>query len=78
MNIKLRYFCSIPSQHLTKNLAPLFGYATWNELFHSNDSLNATNKEYCEDELDDMQNFSDEDDGNGDGVNDIRLFYNCK
>ena len=59
-------------------IAPLFGYATWNELFHSNDSLNATNKEYCEDELDDIKDFSDEDDGDGDGVNDIRIFYNCK
>ena len=59
-------------------IATVFGYSTWNELFHSNDSLNAINKEYCDEELDDMQNFSDEEDGDGDGVNDMRLFYNCK
>ena len=59
-------------------IAPLFGYATWNELWNSNDSLNATNREYCEDELDNIKDHSEEDDTNNDGVNDIRLFYDCK
>ena len=27
-------------------------------IFHSNDSLNTLNKEYCEEELDDIINFS--------------------
>ncbi|MAO72223.1 MAG: hypothetical protein CMD02_06955 [Flavobacteriales bacterium] len=58
--------------------ASLFGYSTWNEFFHSNDSLNTLNKEYCDEELDDIINFSEEFDDNEDGVNDMRIFYNCK
>ena len=54
-------------------LTQLFGYSTWNEFFHSNDSLNTLNKEYCEEELDDIINFSEEFDDNEDGVNDMNF-----
>ena len=34
--------------------------------------------EYCEDDLTDKQDYSEEEDGNGDGINDIRYFFDCK
>ena len=32
-------------------LAIIFGYTSFDNLFHNNDSINQLNKEYCEDEL---------------------------
>jgi len=59
-------------------LAILVGYTSFDNLFHSTDSINQLNKEYCEDELTDKQDYSDEEDYNMDGTNDIRYFYDCK
>ena len=59
-------------------LAILLGYSSFDNLFHSTDSINQLNKEYCEDELTDKQDYSDGEDWDGDGVDDIRYFYDCK
>ena len=59
-------------------LAILVGYASFNDLFHATDSINQLNKEYCEDELIDKEDYSQEEDINLDGTNDIRYFYDCK
>ena len=59
-------------------LAILVGYTSFDNLFHSTDSINQLNKEYCEDALTDKQNYSQEEDINLDGTNDIRYFYDCK
>ena len=59
-------------------LAILVGYTSFNDLFHATDSINQLNKKYCEDELTDRQDYSQEEDLNLDGTNDIRYFYNCK
>ena len=59
-------------------LAILAGYTSFDNLFHETDSINQLSKESCEDELTDKQNYSEEEDFNLDGINDIRYFYDCK
>ena len=59
-------------------LAILVGYTSFDDLFHATDSINQLSKESCEDELTDKQNYSEEEDFNLDGINEIRYFYDCK
>ena len=59
-------------------LAILAGYTSFDNLFHETDSINQLNKEYCEDELTDKQDYSQENDIDLDGTNEIRYFYDCK
>ena len=59
-------------------IAVLIGYNSFNDLFHSTDSINNLNTEYCEDALNEKQEFSLEEDFNIDGTNDIRYYFDCK
>lgn len=59
-------------------IAILLGYTSFDALFHSTDSINQLNTEYCKEELTDKQDYSDEEDYTMDGTNDIRYFFDCK
>jgi len=54
------------------------GYTSFQNFFNSTDSINQLNMEYCEDDLTDKQDYSEEYDDDGDGTNDIRYFFDCK
>ena len=59
-------------------LAILAGYTSFDNLFHETDSINQLNKEYCDLELTVNQFYSQENDIDLDGTNEIRYFYDCK
>ena len=60
------------------DLAVTIGYTSFQNFFNSTDSINQLNMEYCEDDLTDKQDYSEEYDYDGDGTNDIRYFFDCK
>jgi hypothetical protein len=60
------------------DLAVFLGYTSFQNFFNSTDSINQLNMEYCEDDLTDKQDYSEEYDDDGDGTNDIRYFFDCK
>jgi hypothetical protein len=59
-------------------IAVLLGYTSFENLFNSTDSITQLNGEYCDDELTTNQEYTEEEDYNLDGTNDIRYFYDCK
>ena len=61
-----------------KELAVLLANTSFQNLFNSYDPINQLNMEYCEDDLTDKQDYSEEYDYDGDGTNDIRYFFDCK
>ena len=57
------------------------GDATWgytSYYWNSTDSIQLLNKEYCDDELTENQNYSQEYDTDSSGINDFRIYYDCK
>ena len=50
----------------------------WDEYWNTNDSIQAFNREYCDDELSETEDYTEEHDTDSNQVNDIRFYYDCK
>ena len=61
-------------------IAILLGYSSWEDWCTSQDSLLQLNKEYCDDELEDKEDieYNEELGFVQDGVDDIRMYFDCK
>ena len=60
-------------------LGALFnGYNSFNEMWNADDSIQAFNREYCDDELSEIEDYTEEHDTDSNQVNDIRFYYDCK
>mgnify|MGYP000857956919 FL=1 len=60
-------------------LAAIFNnYNSWDDMWHADDSIQSFNREYCDDELSNIKDFSEEFDTDSNQVNDIRFYYDCK
>tara|TARA_X000000368_G_C22458469_1_gene462232 strand:+ start:50 stop:361 length:312 start_codon:yes stop_codon:yes gene_type:complete len=61
-------------------IAILLGYSSWDDWWTSQDSLQQLNKEYCDDELEDKEDieYKEELGFIEDGVDDIRMYFDCK
>ena len=59
-------------------IANIAGFNSYDDFYNSLDSINALNKEYCDNELSEKQDYSLEEDLDQNGTNDIRYYFNCK
>ena len=65
-------------QGLYEFAAALGGYNSFNEMWNADDSIQSLNKEYCDDGLSEIKNYTEEHDTDSNQVNDIRFYYDCK
>ena len=78
--------CEIKYQYINnENVAPIYelvatlsGYNSFDEYWNSLDSIQSLNKEYCDEELDEKTGYNEEYDTDSSGVNDFRVYYDCK
>ena len=78
--------CEIKYQYINnEDVAPIYelvaalnGYNSFDEYWNSEDSLQSLNKEYCDEELDETTEYNEEYDTDSSGVNDFRIYYDCK
>ncbi len=78
--------CEIKYEYINnENIAPIYelaaalqGFDSWDQYWNSTDSIQLLNKEYCDDELTENQDYSQEYDTDSSGVNDFRIYYDCK
>ena len=65
-------------QPLYELAAAFEGYNSFNEMWNADDSIQSLSKEYCDDGLSDIKDYTEEYDTDSNQVNDIRFFYDCK
>ena len=65
-------------QALYELAAAFEGYNSFNEMWNADDSIQSLNIEYCDDELSDIEDYTEEHDTDSNQVNDIRFYYDCK
>ena len=80
--------CEIKYEYINNeynNVAPIYelaaaiqGFNSWDQYWNSTDSIQLLNKEYCDDELKENQDYSQEYDTDSSGINDFRIYYDCK
>ena len=78
--------CEIKYEYINnENVAPIYelvatleGFDSWEQYWNSTDSIQLLNKEYCDDELTENQNYSQEYDTDSNGIDDFRIYYDCK
>ena len=76
--LKYEFINNDSIQPLYELAASFSGYNSFEEMWNADDSIQAFNKEYCNDDLSKQQNYFEEHDTDSNQVNDIRFYYDCK
>ena len=78
--------CEMKYEYINnENVSPIYelvltlqGFDSFDQYWNSIDSIQLLNKEYCDDELTEKQDYSQEYDTDSSGINDFRIYYDCK
>ena len=76
--LKYEFINNDDAQGLYELAAALEGYNSFNEMWNADDSIQGLNREYCDDDLSESQDYNEEHDIDSNQVNEIRFYYECK
>ena len=76
--LKYEFINDDDAQALYELAAAFEGYNSFDEMWNADDSIQALSREYCDDDLSNVEAENEQHDIDSNQVNEIRFYYECK